>query len=74
MLLLVAATGSVSAQSYRREMETGEKVSLSVNSRSGRVSVIATDEQKKNVIIEASSAGLPIDSADVRAEGKGRFG
>ena len=71
MLLMLAATGSVSAQSYRREMETSAKVSLSVNSRSGRVSVIATDEQTKNVIIEATSAGLPIDSTDVRAEGKG---
>ena len=71
LLLLAAATGSASAQSYRREMETSEKVSLSVNSRSGRVSVIANDEQKKNVIIEASSAGAPIDATDVRAEGKG---
>lgn len=71
LLLIVAAAGSVSAQSYRREIETSEKVSLSVNSRSGRVSVIATDEQTKNVIIEASSAGRAVDSTDVRAEGKG---
>jgi len=71
LLLIVAAAGSVSAQSYRREMETSDKVSLSVKSRSGRVSVIATDEQKKNVIIEASSAGRAVDSTDVRAEGKG---
>ncbi len=71
LLLLVAATDPARAQSYRREMETSDKVSLSVSSRSGRVSVIADDEQKKNVIIEATSAGLPIDAADVRAEGKG---
>jgi VWFA-related protein len=70
LLLLMTATESISAQGYRREMETGEKVSLSVKSRSGRVSVVASDEQKKNVIIEASSAGAAIDSTDVRAEGK----
>lgn len=72
LLLLAAAADSVYAQSYRREMETGDKVSLLVKSRSGRVSVIASDEQKKNVIIEASSAGAAIDSTDVRAEGKER--
>jgi VWFA-related protein len=70
LLLLMTATQSVCAQAYRREIETGEKISLSVKSRSGRVSVIAADEQTKNVIIEASSAGAAIDSTDVRAEGK----
>lgn len=71
LLLLIAATDLSRAQSYRRELETSDRVSLSVNSRSGRVSVIATDEQKKNVIIEASSSGRAVDSTDVRAEGKG---
>lgn len=70
LLLLMTATESICAQNYRREIDTGEKVSLSVRSRSGRVSVIASDEQKKNVIIEASSAGASIDPADVRADGK----
>jgi len=69
--LLLLATGSASAQSYRREMETGEKVSLSIKSRSGRVSVIASDEQKKNVLIEATSVGALVDSTNVYAEGKG---
>ncbi|HWN10990.1 MAG TPA: VWA domain-containing protein [Pyrinomonadaceae bacterium] len=70
VLLLGATANLVHSQSYRREMETSDKVSLSVKSRSGRVSVIANDEQVKNVIIEASSAGLAIDATDVRAEGK----
>lgn len=70
-LLLLAAFDSVYAQSYRREMETSDKVSLSVKSRSGRVSVIASDEQQKMVTIEASSAGASIDSTDVHAVAKG---
>ncbi len=70
LLLLATATGSASAQSYRREIETSDKVSLSVRSRSGRVSVIADDEQKKNVMIEASSAGATVESTDIRSEGK----
>jgi VWFA-related protein len=71
LLVLFAAPGIVSAQSLKREIETGEKVSLSVRSRNGRVSVIASDEQKKNVTIEASSAGTAVDSKDIHVVGKG---
>src|SRR6266545_3076767 len=72
LLLLLAAFGSlagqVSAQAYQQELETGEKVSVSVKSSNGRVSVIASDERKKNVTIEASSAGASIDSTEAPAE------
>jgi VWFA-related protein len=71
LLLLPAASGAVSAQSFKRELETSDKVSLSVKSRSGRVSVMASDEQKKNVIIEASSNGALVESSDVHAVAKG---
>lgn len=70
-LLLVAPFPSSSAQSYQRELETGEKVSLSVKSRNGRVSVIASDELQKKVTIEASSTGAAVDVTDVRAVVKG---
>jgi VWFA-related protein len=75
LLLLLAVfaslAGQSSAQTYRQEIETGEKVSLSVKSRNGRVSVIASDEQQKNVTIEASSTGMMIDPTDVHAVVKG---
>lgn len=75
LLILLAAGGNVvaqnSAQSYRKELETGEKVSVSVKSRSGRVGVIASDDQKKNVIIEATSGGALVDATDIRATHKG---
>ena len=71
MLLLLAVSSPVNAQSEKRELETGEKVSLTVKSRSGRVSVIAADEQKKNVLIEATSTGAPVSSSDVHATVKG---
>ena len=74
LLLLLSALTSVAgqsgAQTYRQEIETGEKVSVSVKSRNGRVSVIVSDEQTKNVIIEARSAAA-FDSADVHAVTKG---
>jgi VWFA-related protein len=62
---------SVSAQSYGTELDTSEKVSLTVKSRSGRVSVIAADEQKKKVSIEASSAGAPVNETDLHTVAKG---
>ena len=71
LLLLIAAFDSVSAQTYTREMDTAAKVSLSVKSRNGRVSVIASEDQLKKVSIEASSAGALVDSTDVHSVGKG---
>src|SRR2546426_7499995 len=71
LLLFSAAFDSVSAQTYTREMDTAAKVSLSVKSRNGRVSVIASDDQVSKVSIEASSAGASVDSTDVQAVAKG---
>jgi len=71
LLLFIAAFDSASAQSYMREMETADKVSLTVKSQNGRVSVIASDDQVKKVVIEASSAGAAVDSTDVHAVAKG---
>src|SRR6185437_1483517 len=73
-LLLLAASsyaGQATAPVYRQELDTPEKVSLKVKSRSGRVSVIALDEQVKKVSIEASSSGAAVDGTDVHAVAKG---
>jgi len=74
LLLFVGVSGIpafVSAQSYKKDLDTGEKVSLTVRSHSGRVSVIAQDEQVKRVTVEATSLGAPVDQLDVRAVTKG---
>jgi VWFA-related protein len=71
LLILLAAPAAVSAQTYKRELETSDRISLSVKSRSGRVSVIASDDQKKNVSIEAGSPGVAVDATDIRAVTKG---
>ena len=70
-LLFLPGLSSVSAQSYRTELDTSERVSLTVKSRSGRVSVIASDEQIKKVSIEASSTGAPVSATDLKTEAKG---
>jgi VWFA-related protein len=71
LLVMPGLFSSVSAQSYRTELDTSEKISLTVKSRSGRVSVIASDEQKKKVSIEASSAGAPVSETDLHTVAKG---
>src|SRR5437762_3970375 len=65
------ASGQTTGTNYQRELDVGDKVSLSVKSRNGRVSVIASDEQKKSVTIEASSAGATVDATAVHATAKG---
>ncbi len=59
------------AQTFLRELEAPERVSISIKNRDGRVSVTASDEQQKKVTIEATSAGLPVEPSDVRVEAKG---
>ncbi|HKO99796.1 MAG TPA: VWA domain-containing protein [Pyrinomonadaceae bacterium] len=68
MLLLVTPA---SAQNYVKEIETPETVSLSIKNKNGRVSVIASDDQQKKASIDARSAGLIVDSTDIKAETKG---
>lgn len=69
--ILIMACCPVLAQSYSREVDSPEKVSLSVNNRNGRVSVIASEEQLKKVTFVATSSGTPVDSTDVKLESKG---
>jgi VWFA-related protein len=72
VILLVAGVCSAAvAQSYKQELEAPEKVSLSVINLDGRVSVVASEEQQKKITVEAKSAGLAVDPADVKVESKG---
>lgn len=68
--VFTSIAGQAHAQAYRQELDTPEKVSLKVKSRSGRVSVIAQDEQVKKVSIEANSSGAPVNASDVRVVAK----
>lgn len=71
VLLLAICANHTFAQAYTREVETSEKVSLSVKNRHGRVSVIASEELNKKVVVEANSTGAAIDPGDVVVEVKG---
>lgn len=68
MLLLVVFL-SARAQSVQRELEVSEKGLISITNRNGRVTVKASDDQKK-VSLEATSAGAPVSSGDVQTATK----
>jgi VWFA-related protein len=72
--LILFISGTVepaTAQHYTRDLDTPEKISLVVKSKTGRVNVVASDTQFKKVSIEASSSGKPVDGSDLRVEPRG---
>ena len=71
LLLIVSITGSAFAQDFKQEFETPEKVSVSIKNVDGRVTVIASAEQEKKVVVEAKSTGLAVASDDVKVDPKG---
>ncbi len=68
--LLATAFSPVVAQSYQRELDTPDKVSISVKNPNGRVEIIAAETQQKKVAVEANSRGTPVDSTDVQIQAK----
>jgi len=71
LLFLLAPVTTTHAQSFQREIDTPEKVSLSIINRNGRAIIIASAEQQKKVTIEASSRGAAVDASDLQIEANG---
>src|ERR1041384_6542564 len=70
LFLLLGLCLSASAQGFKSELETPEKVSLVVKNLEGRVSVVASEEQQKKVTIDARSTGLEVAPDDVKEIGR----
>ncbi len=68
--LLATAFSPVAAQNYQRELDTPDRVSVSVKNLNGRVEIVAAETQQNKVAVEANSRGTPIDSTDVQIEAK----
>ena len=71
LLLILCCCCPAFAQGFKQELDTPEKVELTVRSLDGRVSVVASSEQQKKVTIDAKSAGAPINPSDIKVETKG---
>ena len=67
MLLLCTIADIGLAQSLEREINTPEKVEITIKNPNGRVNVVASDDQQKKISIKAESLGAPLTGDDVRA-------
>jgi VWFA-related protein len=68
--LLPAATPGVRAQAYERDLNTSAKSLLTIKNRAGRVSVIASDNEKDKSSLKAtSSTGAAVEPTDVVVSG-----
>src|SRR5258705_62679 len=70
LLLLLVVAVCLSAQSPQRELNTPDKVLVSITNRNGRVSVNASEDQK-TVAVEATANGVPVTSDEVQTTAKG---
>ena len=68
-LLLIAETMDVRAQAYERELKTSAQSLLTIKNRTGRVSVIASDNEKDKASLKASSAGGTVEASDITVSG-----
>lgn len=57
------------AQAYEKELTAGGKALLTIRNRHGRVSVVASDDEKSKASLQATSTGAPVESADVSVSG-----
>lgn len=71
LFLLVGFTCPTFAQGFKQELETPEKVSVSIKNLEGRVSVVASESHEKKVTVEAQSSGLALAPDDVKVDSKG---
>jgi VWFA-related protein len=54
---------------YEKELTAGGKALLTIRNRNGRVSVVASDDEKSRASLQATSAGALVESADINVSG-----
>lgn len=57
------------APAYEKDLTAGGKALLTIRNRNGRVSVIASDDEKSKASLQATSAGTPVEPGDVNVSG-----
>ena len=67
--VLAFLPASAPAQSYEKELNTSAKVLLVIKNRTGRVSVIASDDEKSRSSLQATSTGAPVEPGDITVSG-----
>ncbi len=67
--VFVSLPGPTNAQSYQREFSVGSKPALTIKNRNGRVSVVASDDQKGEALLQATSPGAAVEPRDINISG-----
>ncbi len=57
------------AQAYEKELTGGGKGLLTIRNRHGRISVIASNDEKSKATLQATSAGAPVEPGDINVSG-----
>jgi VWFA-related protein len=57
------------APPYEKDLTAGGKALLTIRNRHGRVSVVASDDEKSKASLRATSTGAPVEPADVNVSG-----
>src|SRR5690349_10258242 len=57
------------AQSYEKELSGSGKALFTIKNRTGRVSVIASDNEKDKSSLQATSTGTPVEAGDIVVSG-----
>jgi VWFA-related protein len=57
------------APAYEKELNTSGKALLTIRNRHGRVSVVASDDEKSKASLQATSTGAPVEPGDVNVSG-----
>src|SRR6185503_17053716 len=68
-LALMPATPNVHAQAFEKELNTSGKTLLTIKNRTGRVSVIASDNEKDKPRLQATSTSGVVEPGDVIVSG-----
>ena len=69
VLILTFIPASAPAQSYERELNTSAKTLLVIKNRTGRVSVVASDNEKSKSSLQATSTSGSVDPKDITISG-----
>ena len=69
LLLIFPATLGVRAQAYERDLNISGKALVTIKNRTGRVSVIAADNEKTKPSLKATSTGAAVAPGDVVVSG-----
>lgn len=54
---------------YEKELSAGSKTMLTIKNRNGRVSVVASNDEKSRASLQATSAGAPVEARDINVSG-----